>query len=111
LHALAQAIDLPGSWNAGWIAEKVMMYVDPAAVISECIEDNCRSYLAEVDQLRAHMTLACHCGANGLHALSLQYQPVPCPDEMEEHESRPIVVASILERAREMNIPANLLKG
>lgn len=111
LAALARAVDMPGAWNDMWLADKVAAYADPASVVAECIEDNCRAYLAEVDQLRADMILACHCGANGLHALSLRYQPVPCPDEMEEHESRPIVVASILERARDMNVPRDLLKA
>jgi hypothetical protein len=55
LHALAQAIDLPGSWNAGWIAEKVMMYVDPTAVISEAIEEQCGDYVGEASRLREEM--------------------------------------------------------
>ena len=59
LHALAQAIDLPGCWNAGWIADKVMMYVDPAAVICEAIEERCGDYVAEVSRLREDMRQLC----------------------------------------------------
>jgi hypothetical protein len=55
LHALAQAIDLPGCWNAGWITDKVMMYIDPAAVICEAIEEQCGDYVAEVSRLREDM--------------------------------------------------------
>lgn len=104
LAALAVAVDVPGSW-----------YGDNAPAhalrdrIEGCIIDNCAQYVADAATLRDDLALARSCGANGLHALSCQYQPIPTPDEMDEAEARPIVIEAITARAADLRIPANLI--